>query len=262
MTTPAPADPLRAWLTATDGPATAADGATAASPAPPQPRPPAGRLRVLVPAAAAVVVAVVVLTVRTLPAPATTAVAPPPQALPAPAVTPLDDQAPAVAAAITAARLTTPDDVYLDLAVAEQVHWHGPVAVVVVRGIALHRQGDRWTDPTDVRYGVAVRAEPPQVVGGPWHLPPHPAADPVSWADEPRADPKGLAAVVSALGYRDIGTVRLRRAEGLDGVTSAAFVAVAPGEQRAREHEVWLNTDGSRVLGAPATPQTSIPVEE
>lgn len=171
-----------------------------------------------------------------------------------------------LAAATVAVRLSLTAssgvDRYVDLAVAESVERVGATtAVVPVSVVLLEGRDGQWSSVRAVRYAVALGpgeggAEP---LGPPWPVagPPSPVAAaqsvvqvaPVADAQQARL----LAAALEASGYADV------QVEGLlpgppPPVARVRVSAVAPGEAASATHEVWIDLDRQRVLGAPGAP--------
>ena len=192
------------------------------------------------------------------PVPPPGAVSPPVSA--ASATLPPADQA---AAAVTAVRLATPPDRYIDTAVAESAHPAGTAAVIAVRAVVLDQVGQGWANPHLARYAVAVSTHEPVALSTPWPLPPQQPAPPrLSWQPAPALDSAAQTALEAA-GFRSISDVRVRRSDTLPDIVSALCRATAPGESTPRRHEVWLTADAARVLGlTDVKPPIPVPGEQ
>lgn len=264
-------DPLRAWLEATGGdqtqrPPDTGDGRREDGPS-----------RRLTAATAVVCATAVVLAVAVRAKDAggqTPAVSPAPPtvsatmaATPAPAAPAVDHDVvsadPAVAAAaLLAVRTGAGDDVYVDTAAVESLHDVGATAVVIVRALILRRVRGGWSRPRTVRFAVPVGSAEGDAVAlaAPWRLPssvsapPRPAWEAVDDADMTRSATQAVAAA----GYSGVAHVRVRRAAEHPGVVAVALRGVAPGDDAARDHELWLTEGAGTVLGMPAV--TDIPV--
>jgi hypothetical protein len=256
--------PLAAWLAATEGD-------TPAAPPPDEPAPETSRgarpTRLLIVAAVPWVIVVAVgwaALSKTPPAHPTApvvadATSAPPVATndsPAPVATAgheLDHQL--AAAAVLTVRLAAPDDQYVDTAVAEQAHSVAGATVVTVATAVLDRAGGQWTGPRHVRFAVAFAADQaePVALSAPWVLPStgparaEPPAKPVD--DDALAD--AAVGALGAAGYREIAAPQLRRHPALPDILAAHVSARAPGERTVRDHEIWLDSAASRVLGGP-----------
>lgn len=264
-------DPLRAWLEATGGDQTQRPPVTGDG------RREDGPSRRLTAATAVVCATAVVLAVAVRVKDAgghTPDVSPAPPtvsatmgATPAPAAPAQDHDLvsndPAVeAAALLAVRTGAGDDVYVDTAAVESLGGVGATTVVTVRALMLRRVRGGWSPPQTVRFAVPVGSSGSEQVAlaAPWRLPspvptaPRPAWEPVDDADMTQS----ATQAVGAAGYSGVADVRVRRAREHPGVLAVALRAVAPGDDAARDHELWLTEDAGAVLGMPA--MTDIPI--
>jgi hypothetical protein len=177
-------------------------------------------------------------------------------------VSPVLDQRLAAAAVLTV-RLAAPDGQYIDTAVAEQAHSVAGATVVTVATAVLDRVGAQWTGPRHVRFAVpfAVDQSEPVALSAPWVLP---STDPARATPpaKPVDDAALAAAAVDALGaagYRGIAAPQLRRHPALPDIVAVHVSARAPGERTARDHEIWLDSAASRVLGGPDPAPAPLP---
>ena len=274
-----PPDPLAAWLAATEGAGATAPAVDDTG----APRARALRPRLIL-VAAVPWLAVIALGAAAL---GRTSTGPPPVAGVAPTVatspvaaSPVADIAATpgaplpsgavedrlAAAAVLTVRLALPDEQYLDTAVAERSDELDGAVVITVAAVVLDRRDGQWSGPRHVRFAVplSVGQSEPVALGAPWVLPTGARQEAV-----PAATPVDDAALATAAlqtlrdaGYRDLGAPHLRRHTALPDILAVQVTARAPGEPAARDHEIWLDTTGSRVLGgtAPAPAQLPAPV--
>ena len=167
------------------------------------------------------------------------------------------------AAAVTAVRLATPTDRYVDTAVAESAHPAGTAVIITVRAVVLDQVGQEWTNPHIARYAVAVSAHHAAPLTNPWLLPTgQPTPPRPSWQPVPTLRSPAQTALEAA-GYRSISDVRVRRSDTLPDIVSALCRAVAPGDSVPGRHEVWLSADAAHVLGLThASPPIPVPGEQ
>lgn len=142
---------------------------------------------------------------------------------------------------------------YVDLALPEAVAWHGTTAVVTVSAVVLEGTAEAWHTVRPARFAVLVGLVDGRAValGGPWALA---AAEPVraegAWAAAD-VDHGDISRAAQAAGYADARVEAVDARPDLAAMARARVHARAPGEQRARVHELWLATDPAvAVLGA------------
>jgi len=157
-----------------------------------------------------------------------------------------------------------PADRYVEHLQLEALDHPAPGAVVaVVVAIVLHRGEDAFDRAELVRLGVPLLTEGgiARLAGTPWRLP---AAD--LEVDAPPLDPLDdpdllveAGRALTAAGYRDVEVTAMGRTA--TWALAVTVTAAAPGEDAAREHEVWLrpHLDGLVVAGWRPEPQEATP---
>lgn len=159
------------------------------------------------------------------------------------------------AAAVVAVRLsvTTSGDAaaeeqerrYVDLAVAEEMRWHGDVAVVTVKAVILEGPAERWRVARAARFAVPVGLVDGEtvVLDTPWVVSPPDVTERSAGWQTTTADAVDVATAAAAVGYTDAEVLETTAHPGLAGVLRAQIRAHAPGEQGARDHQLWLRTE-------------------